>query len=356
MAESLDLRRRLGLAVSGKLRAQAVREHPLQQLFWECTLRCNLHCRHCGSDCKASSVVRDMPYKDFAKVLDSVAARTDSHKVFVIFTGGEPLMRPDIESCVADVFRRGFPSGMVTNGIALTEARLSRLIDAGLHTMTISLDGLEDTHDWMRQVPGGFKRTVNAIEAAAHSALVDFDVVTCVTARNYSQLPAIKDFLAASGVRKWRLFTVFPVGRAAGDPEMKLDREQARGLMEFIKECRKEGKVHASFGCEGFLGNYEGEVRDHFFFCQAGIFVGSVLADGSISACSSIRSGYSQGNIYRDDFMDVWENRFAVYRDHSWMKTGKCEDCKFWKHCLGNGMHLRDSEGNLLLCNMEQLA
>ena len=50
--------------------------------------------------------------------------------------------------------------------------------------------------------------------------------------------------------------------------------------MEFIKACRKEGRIIASYGCEGFLGNYEGEVRDHFFFCNAGVSVAGVLSDG----------------------------------------------------------------------------
>ena len=359
--ESLDIRRRLGLRISEKLREEAIREHPLQQLFWECTLRCNLHCRHCGSDCKSVSDIKDMPYRDFAKVLDSVAAKTDPHKVFIIFTGGEPLMRPDLEACIADVYRRGFPSGMVTNGYALTPAKLQRLVAAGLHTMTISLDGLEETHDWMRQVKGSFARAEAAIRAAAASRLSAFDVVTCVNQRNYGQLPEIKRFLIDCGVKEWRLFSVFPVGRAAEDPELRLTKEQYTGLMEFIRTCRKEfaknqeGAIKASFGCEGFLGNYEGDVRDHFFFCQAGVFVGSVMVDGSISACTSIRSDYIQGNIYRDDFMDVWENRFEKYRDHSWMRTGKCAECKVWKHCLGNGMHLRDSGGNLLFCNYEML-
>ena len=54
--------------------------------------------------------------------------------------------------------------------------------------------------------------------------------------------------------------------------------------------------------------------------CGAGVNVGSVLADGSISACPSIRSDYSQGNIYKDDFLEVWKNGYNEYRDRSWMR------------------------------------
>ena len=89
--------------------------------------------------------------------------------------------------------------------------------------------------------------------------------------------------------------------------------------------------------------------------CATGVTVGSVLVDGSISACTSIRSNYHQGNIYKDDFMEVWENQFHPYREREWMKKDDCAECKYWRYCQGNGMHLRDSEGNLLLCHLKRL-
>ena len=136
---------------------------------------------------------------------------------------------------------------------------------------------------------------------------IKFDVVTCVNNRNYESLEQFKEYLISLGLKQWRLFTVFPVGRAAQDPELQLSNERFRGLMEFIKQTRKEGRIMASYGCEGFLGEYEGKVRDHLFTCQAGISISSVMIDGSISACASIRSDLAQGNIYKDDFIDAVE-------------------------------------------------
>ena len=77
--------------------------------------------------------------------------------------------------------------------------------------------------------------------------------------------------------------------------------------------------------------------------------------DGAISGCNSIRSHYDQGNIYTDDFVDVWENRFGPFRDHEVFRTDACASCKWWKWCRGNGMHLRDEAGRLILCNLERL-
>ena len=347
--EKLSLRRRLALDIVKKLQDDLVTQHPLRQLFWECTLRCNLQCRHCGSDCKVTTLVKDMPKEDFGKVLDSVAACMDPHKVMINITGGEPLMRPDLDECGRMIYEKGFPWGMVTNGYLLTPERYQRLLQNGLRAMTISLDGL------MRGREGSFERAAAAIKMVIESGEIEFDVVTCVNRRNYPRLAEIRDFLIGLGLKGWRLFTVFPVGRAAQDPELQLTREEHIGLLEFIRATRRQGVIAAEFACEGFLGNYEGDVRGHFYFCQAGVTIGSVLSDGSISACPSIRADYTQGNIYEDDFMEVWEHRYGPYRDRTWMKKDACASCKYWKYCRGGGMHLRDAQGNLILCHLDRL-
>ena len=354
MAE-VSLRRRIALDIAKSLRKSETADHPLRQLFWECTLRCNLKCRHCGSDCKQVASTPDMPKEDFFRVLDGIAAHTDPHKVFVIVSGGEPTMRPDLEECGRGIYSRGFPWGMVTNAYGLTPERYTSLLKSGLHSMTISLDGLQENHDWLRGRENSFERASRAIKMVVDSNAIAFDVVTCVNRRNFKELPQLKEHLISLGLKEWRLFSIFPTGRAAQDPDLQLPADMYRGMLDFIVETRKEGRIKASYGCEGFLGHYEGEVRDHFYTCQAGVTVGSVLIDGSISACTSIRSDYHQGNIYQDDFWDVWQNRFQPYRDRSWMKKDECGECKWWKWCEGNGMHLRDSDGKLMLCHMKRI-
>lgn len=351
----LTLRKKLALELWRVHDDNMRSEHPLQQLFWECTLRCNLHCLHCGSDCKAVAAQQDMPAEDFYRVLDSIAARQDPHKVFVIISGGEPLMRKDLEEVCAEINRRGFPWGMVTNGLFLTLPRYQTLLKAGLRSITVSLDGLQEEHNWMRGNNKSFQMVDQALSMLTRTKNLTYDVVTCVNRRNYPTLHAIKDYLIEKGMTRWRIFSVFPVGRAAEDPQMKLTPDEFRGMFQFIREARKEGRIRVDYGCEGFLGNLEGEVRDHLFTCQAGVTIGSVLCDGSISACTSIRGNYHQGNIYQDDFMDVWENRFQSYRNREWMHKDDCKDCAYFRYCKGNGMHLRDDEGRLLFCNLKQL-
>ena len=332
---------------------KAKRLHPLEQLFWECTLRCNLNCRHCGSDCRTVSLAKDMPLEDFVPVLDELAEKTDASGIMVVTTGGEPLMRKDILDIGRAIRERGFLWGMVSNGMLLTENMLDNLINAGLQSLSLSIDGFEEEHNWMRGNPNSFGRVVSAIKMLA-ARNITWDVITCVNNKNIDTLPAFHDFLYSIGVRQWRIFTVFPAGRAVGDAEMKLSPKDMRRVMDFIVAVRKYGKIDLEYSCEGFLGEYEHKVRKERFCCISGVHVASIRGNGDISGCLSMRNNYTQGNIYKDSFVDVWNNRFQKFRDREWMKTGGCTDCKVWDLCEGNGMHLRDDDGNLLLCNLKQ--
>jgi radical SAM enzyme (rSAM/lipoprotein system) len=352
----ISIKTRVGLELFRLYRAAQAHLHELNYLFWECTLRCNLNCMHCGSDCTRDSSIKDMPIADFLKVLDEVAREYNPNKIMIAVTGGEPLMRNDLEACGRQFYKRGFPWGMVSNGYLLDATRLSALTDAGLRSVTISLDGLQDSHDWLRNKKVSFSRAIHAISLCTKQEDLIFDVVTCVNQKNFSELSDIKKLLIDLGVRKWRLFTIFPKGRAKNIPELHLSDTEFRMLLDFIMACRSEETIGASYGCEGFLGNYEGRVRDGFFFCRAGITVASVLADGSISACPSLRGDYIQGNIHKDHFLHCWNTRYKIMRNRSWCKTIECSSCKVFKWCGGNGLHLRDENSKgLLMCHYKKL-
>lgn len=352
----MNLRKRILFELERLRRKNLQQLHPLQQLFWESTLRCNVHCLHCGSDCSSSEVTPDMPAEDFLRVIDqSVTPHVDPHKVLIIISGGEPLMRTDLAEVGKALYQRGYPWGMVTNGLALTPKRFQELMQSGLRSMAISFDGLELDHNWLRQHPLAFEGATRAIKLAAATPSLTWDVVTCVNQRTINQLDEMREYLWSIGVRNWRLITIDPMGRAAENPELLLTAEQHRQVLEYIREKRKEG-LHISYSCEGFMPDYEGEVRDHLFHCAAGVSVASILIDGSISACTSVRGKYYQGNIYKDDFWEVWENGFEPYRNRQWMKKlDPCNTCKLFRYCEGGGMHLRREDGSLMLCHHNKL-
>ena len=318
-----------------------VKVHELNYLFWECTTRCNFHCRHCGSDCGMAAREKDMPLEDFLGAVDTIPLKHRPKDFCVVLTGGEPLLRPDIVTIGQELRKKGLLWGMVSNGWVYDDAMHLRLMDAGMGAITVSLDGLEASHDWMRGVPGSYRRALRAIETFAKDPRLNADVVTCVNQRNLPELPELYRVLSATGLRQWRLFTIIPIGRAAHDPEMQLSPVQLASLMEFIKEKREEGGPMAvTFSCEGYLGPFEEQVRPVRHFCHAGVNIASVLIDGRISACPNIdRERFSQGNIYKDNLWEVWQHGFQAFRDRRWTRTGPCARCKVWKDCQGGGMH-----------------
>lgn len=352
----LGLRKRLGLELFAQLYKHTVEEHPLRTLFWECTLRCNLNCRHCGSDCRAEATIPDMPLEDFLRVVDEqITPNVDPHKVMVVISGGEVLVRKDLERAGLELYRRGYPWGIVTNALALTPERFESLLRAGLHSISVSFDGFEEQHNYIRRNPHSYQRALDALRMIATDGTVAYDAVTCVTGALVPRLNEMKELLIANGIKHWRIFTIFPVGRAADDPTLRLTDEQFREVMEFIRRTRREGRIDLTYACEGFLGGYETEVRDSFYYCSAGVTTASIRVDGAISGCTSIRSNFDQGNIYRDNFWEVWSSRYEPFRDRSWARRDECADCRMFRYCQGGGMHLRDEEGKLLMCHYKRL-
>ena len=352
----LGLRKRLGLELFAQLYKHTVEEHPLRTLFWECTLRCNLNCRHCGSDCRAEATMPDMPLEDFLRVVDEqITPNVDPHKVMIVISGGEVLVRKDLERAGLELYRRGYPWGIVTNALALTPERFESLLRAGLHSISVSFDGFEEQHNYIRRNPHSYQRALDALRMIAADGTVAYDAVTCVTGALVPRLNEMKELLIANGIKHWRIFTIFPVGRAADDPTLRLSDEQFREVMEFIRRTRREGRIDLTYACEGFLGGYETEVRDSFYYCSAGVTTASIRVDGAISGCTSIRSNFDQGNIYRHNFWEVWSSRYEPFRDRSWARRDECADCRMFRYCQGGGMHLRDDEGRLLMCHYKRL-
>ncbi len=329
-------------------RTLETRVHPLRYLFIEITRRCNLTCRHCGSDCTTETPFQELTTGEWLAFFDYVSTRFDTRRLMLVLTGGEPLCRPDLPRILEGLRKNRLYWGMVTNGYALTEERLALLNQARLWSVTVSLDGLEESHDWLRGRTGSFQRALASIRLLAASPVPMMDVVTCVNPRNLSELHEVAATLRGAGVRKWRLFSIFPTGRAALDSSLLLSDDQFRGLMTFIAGMRSgqapEG-LDVEYCCEAFLPPHvDRTVREDPYFCRAGICIGSVLCDGSISACPNISRSLIQGNIRTDDFRTVWEKGFSRFRDRTWMRTGECLECTHWSRCQGNSMHLWDDQ------------
>ena len=321
-------------------------EHQLLYLFLEITRRCNLRCRHCGSDCTANDPAAQLTTENWLHLINLIAG-SFSPPPFLVLSGGEPLLHPDLEFMLAAIAQRGLAWGMVSNGYALDECALQRLLAKQIRSITISLDGLEDAHNWLRNSGGSFDRAKNAIRLVMQSAIPFKDVVTCVNPRNLAELDPLAELLVSLNVPAWRLFRIFPAGRAKNNSELLMDSSQTAKMVQWISANRKKylkAGLKVNLSCEGWLPyRLERTVRDVPTFCRAGVNIASVLSDGTITGCTNNAPYFQEGNILRDDFVSLWKTAFERFRQRKWVDATSCAGCKHIRDCRGGSIHLWQS-------------
>lgn len=333
------------------------KEHPLLYLFLEITRACNLACRHCGSDCSAKTRFAALTTDSWVKILENIAAGFSPGPAIVL-TGGEPLLHPGFTQLIRKLRELHFRWGIVSNGYDLDERMLETMLENDIHSITISLDGKEESHNWLRGKGDSYRKAVRAIRAVSASKIACRDVVTCVHPRNSSELDAVAEMLIANGVNAWRLFRIFPAGRAAGNRESQLSINETRRMLDWIGErregLRKEG-LEVNLSCEGWLPfAIDTKVRNQPFFCRAGINIASVLCDGTVTGCSNNSEQFFEGNVLTDSLAYLWKNKFEKFRDRKWVGTSECGKCRDLKRCRGGSIHLwRDNLLKPEFCYMD---
>ncbi|MEI6521037.1 MAG: radical SAM protein [bacterium] len=321
--------------------------HDLDYFFWESTLKCNLTCRHCGSDCTRDSQMPELSADKVMSVFHDIANNYDAKRIMVAVTGGEPLMRGDLFEILAEVSTLGFPCGMVTNGLMVTEKVVENCMQTGMRTVSVSLDGLEYSNNWLRNHPDAYTRAINAIRLLLSVRQFDMvEVITCVHPGNINELPRMYNLLREMGVQGWRIFSIFSKGRAVQQDGLVTSSELLKRTLQFIKEKRAANPAWPLIYCEeGFLGcEWEREVRQSPYYCGAGINIASLLCDGSYSACPSLSRQWIQGHVDELTFHEAWETRYQQMRNRKWMKNDFCADCRQWGNCQASSLHLWDWE------------
>ncbi len=327
-------------------------EHPqLQNLFLEVTSRCNARCEHCGSRCDANEQGEEISAEYLKKTLKEISECYDPKKIYLNVTGGEPLLRKDLFDILEYAVDLGFSWGMTSNGMLITESMLKKLEKAKMTTVSISIDGLEKTHESFRKVPNSYKRILKGIDMMIASPVIRVvQVTTVVNKKNINELEEIYQLLLEHGVKYWRVINCDPIGRASDNSDILLDYEDYVYLFKFIQEKNKEGKMkEITYGCAHFLGlDLEMKVRNSYFVCMAGLTIGSILSNGDIFVCPNVprRKELIQGNIKKDSFVYVWEKKFEYFRNENRTSNKKCKRCKYWNYCGGDAFHTWNFEEN----------
>lgn len=302
---------------------------------WELTLACNLRCRHCAS---AAGLPRDneLSLEECLAICDQLPALLVQE---VDFTGGEPLLKPGWERIAQRLRDHSITTRLVTNGIGLTAETVNKMKEAGLAAVGVSLDGLEKTHDYVRALDGMFQRVVIGLERLV-AAGIPPTVITAVNALNVSELPQVFDLLRSIGVRAWQIQPIFPSGRGAAQPELRLDEDQYFELGRFVAEWESKGRqaglqLRPADSCGYFT---ELAVGPEWCGCSAGIAAVGIMSDGRIKGCLSMPDDLVEGDLRRNDLWDIWfrPGAFAYTRNWEYAQLGpNCARCEYGEKCRG---------------------
>lgn len=322
----------------------------LKDLFLEVTMRCNARCEHCGSSCGDKVVNDEISAEDLKNTLLDISKKYNANGILLNVTGGEPLMRKDLFEIMEYAISLGYRWGMTSNGMLINDDILKKMEETKMETISISLDGLKETHENFRKVPNSFDKIIENIKKLQQVPSIKIvQVTTVANKKNLHELEELYKLMKQLNVISWRVINVDPIGRAKGNSDILLDSNDYIYLWNFIKEKREENILNVEYGCSHYLDlDYEKELRDTYFICSAGLYVASILSNGDISVCPNVerRTEFIQGNIKKDKFVDVWEKEFKIFRNENRTKCDKCSKCSKWKYCLGDSFHTWNFDDN----------
>lgn len=213
---------------------------------WEVTRRCPLACRHCRAGAQDHAYEGELSTGECMRVLDSLAAFS---RPMIIWTGGEPMYRPDILELVRGATARGLRSVMAPCGTLVTRAALQALKEAGVTACSFSLDGATATsHDAFRGVAGAFGNVMRAMTVAREIGM-PFQVNATVTRLNTGELPALREAAIACGARTLDLFFLVPVGRGASLNALALTPDETETVLRWAFEMDRQGPLHVRETC-----------------------------------------------------------------------------------------------------------
>jgi radical SAM protein with 4Fe4S-binding SPASM domain len=357
-------KRRLPLAAEA--RGVDQRSRPIYAV-WELTLRCDLACRHCGS---RAAVARPDELST-AECLDLVRQMAELGVQEVTIIGGEAYLREDWLEIVRAIRAHGMQCGMTSGGRAITPELAQAARQAGLQTVSISIDGTEEIHDRLRGVSGSHGAALAALRHL-RAAGVAVSVNTQINRLSMPDLPEVLEALIANGGHSWQLQLTVAMGRAADEPDVLLQPYDLLALfpvLDALKVRCGEAKVRLWPGNNlGYFGPYEARLRGtlprgHMASCGAGRLTLGIEADGAIKGCPSLPSeAWVGGNIRDASLKDIWERAPALRytrdrtADDLW---GFCRDCYYADVCRAGctwtGFVLFGKPGNNPYCHHRAL-
>lgn len=324
-------------------------------VVWNITRRCNLKCVHCYAHARDEEFPDELTTEEGRKVLDDLA---QFGCPVVLFSGGEPLMRPDLMELASYAVGKGMRAVISTNGTLITPDVARQLKTIGLSYVGISLDGMQEVNDRFRGLKGAFQMALDGIDACKEAG-IKVGLRFTMNRLNAREIPSIFDLLEARDIPRVCFYHLVYAGRGSKLMKEDLSHEETRRAVDLIMDrtkdlhnrglakevltvdnhadgpylylrMLKEGSARASEVLE-LLKMNEGN--------NSGRGIGCISWDGSVHADQFWRH-YSFGNVRERPFSEIWTDLsnelMKRLKDKKLYVTGRCATCRWLDVCGGN--------------------
>ena len=306
------------------------------------TRRCNLACTHCYADAlqRNETPQDELTTAEVVRLLEEIGTRAPG--TVIVLTGGEPLLRTDVDALVERGAAAGLHMVIGTNGALLTDSRIRRLKAAGLSGAGISLDAVQAAqHDAFRGVQGSFDRACGAVRLSRQHAL-HAQIHFTVTRANRRQLARVVPLARDLGASIVNFFFLICVGRGQGIIDLTPD-EYEEALRQIARLQAESPGIMVQARCAPHFKRvlYERDPDSPFTRatgydgggCVAATHYCRVDPAGEVTPCPYIEM--SAGNLRRRPFWEIWEHAplFAAFRQPA--LEGRCGQCQFKLVCGG---------------------
>ena len=324
-------------------------------VVWNVGRRCNLRCVHCYAHSSDIAYTGELNHEEGLRLIDDLA---EFGAPVLLFSGGEPLMRPDIFDLIAYARSKGMRAVLSTNGTLITAEVAARLKEFGLSYVGVSLDGLAETNDRFRGMKNAFDMALAGIRNC-RQADIKVGLRFTMNARNVQDIGSIFDLLYQEQIPRICFYHLVYAGRGTKMVADALTHEESRNavnlIMDRTRELHQQGfpveVLTVDNHCDGpYL--YQRLLREDPQRAEealkllrmnggnnSGIGIGCVSWDGEVYADQFWRHA-SLGNVRERPFSEIWNDTsnelMAGLKNRKALLHGRCAECKWLDICNGN--------------------
>lgn len=309
-------------------------------VVWEVTFACNMNCLHCGSIAGEGKLRPfELSLKEALNVCDQLAnLKTE----WVTLSGGELFLRDDWHLIAQRLKEHNIKVSIITNGWLL-EKNIDKITKVKPDYVAISIDGIRDTHDFIRRKQGSFNRVAKGFELLRENNIAS-GAITCISKINIGELEKIYQFLADKKLSSWQMQLIISEGRGRLKPEWIPSLDDLLDIVKFIAHKRMTSDFLIYPGDNiGYFTQYEDYIRSSGWKgCFAGILAMGIEANGGVKGCLSLcpelfkDNPFVEGNLKEESLEKIWnkEGTFSYNRNFDKRKVkGLCRGCEHIDEC-----------------------